>query len=237
MATCLEIVQSVAKRIGINSPTSAVGNTDLQIIQLVELINEEGQELAKRHDWTVLQTEATFTTVATESQGLLETLAPACKFIINDTIWNRTLRRPVFGPQAPQAWQQQKAFAINGPWSSFRIRGGYLRMYPVPTAGQSCYFEYVTKNWATDTTGVTGKSSFSVDTDICLLDEQIVSLGGIWRWKQAKGFEYAEDFNKYERAVMDAMGQDGSKDWLSLTNTKYDIFPGIVVPSGSWNVP
>jgi len=64
----------------------------------------------------------------------------------------------------------------------------------------------------------------------------LIVLGTIWRWKKLKGFDYAEDFNVYERRIMDAMSKDGSKDWLSLSNTKYDIFPGIVVPSGSWNV-
>ena len=234
--TCLTIVNSVLGRLGLNTTNAAVGSTDLQIQNIVALSNEEGQELAYRYPWTVLQNEATYTTVATEDQGAIDTIAPGLNYIINDTIWNRSLRRPVFGPKTPQGWQQNKAFAINGPWSNFRIQGGHLKMYPTPSAGQDCYFEYITKNWCTDSTGVTGKSEWSADTDVSLLDEAIIILGTIWRWKKLKGFEYAEDFNIYERRVMDAMGRDGSKDWLSLTNTKYDVFPGVVVPSGSWNV-
>lgn len=236
MATCLSIVQAICGRLSLAVPNSAVGNTDNQITNIIALCNEEGQELAARHEWTALQTEATYTTLATEDQGLMETIAPGLGYIINDTIWNRSLRRPVFGPKTPQTWQQNKAFAINGPWSNFRVKGGHLLMYPTPSAGQTCVFEYTTRNWCTDATGVTGSEYWTNDTDIPRLEWILLVLGTIWRWKKLKGFEYAEDFNVYERRVQDAMGKDGSKDWLSLSNTKYDIFPGIVVPSGSWNV-
>lgn len=236
MPSCLSIVQTICNRVGIAAPSQAVGSSDQQIINLVALLNEEGQELAARHEWVALQTEASYTTTAVEDQGLIETIAPGLGYIINDTIWNRSLRRPVYGPKTPQTWQQQKAFAINGPWSNFRIKGNHLYMYPVPVAGQSCVFEYSTRYWLTDATGETGREEFAQDTDIPRLEWILLVLGTVWRWKKLKGFEYAEDFNTYERRVMDAMGKEGSRDFLSLSNTKYDIFPGVVVPAGSWNV-
>ena len=236
MATCLSIVNSALKRLSLSTTTDAVGATDNQVMTMTEIGNEEGQELAARYPWTALQTEATFTTLAAESQGVLETIAPGVGYIINDTIWNRSLRRPVFGPRTPSEWQQNKAFAINGPWSSFRIKAGSLYMYPTPTAGQSCYFEYISRYWCTASTGATGRAEWGENEDIPKLDSQLLVLGMVWRFKKLRGLEYAEDFNTYERRVMDAIARDGSKDWLSLTDTKYDIMPGIVVPSGSWNV-
>lgn len=235
MATCLSIVQSVCKRVGLSSVSSAYSNSDAKIQQIVELCNESGQEVARRYPWQVLINEGTFTTVATEIQGAMSTIAPACDYIINDTIWNRSLRRPVFGPKVSQQWQQSKAFALNGPWSSYRIQGDSLRMYPVPTAGESCYFEYLTKNWITKSVGGSA-SEWTNDADVPLLDDQMLILDTIWRWKAAKGLEYAEDFAKAERRIQDLMTRDAGKDWLNTTNTKYDVFPGVVVPSGSWSL-
>lgn len=234
--TCLSIVNTVLSRLSQTTTNDPVGSSVQEIQTVLALCNEEGQDLAARYPWTALQTEATFTTLATEDQGLVETIAPGVDYIVNDTIWNRSLRRPVFGPRNQQSWQQQKAFAINGPWSSYRIQGGHIRMYPVPSAGQSCYFEYISKNWCSDSTGATTYSSWNANTDLPLLDEQLIILGTIWRWKKLKGFEYAEDFNTYERRVNNAMARDGGKDWLNTSNTKYDIFPGVVVPAGSWNL-
>lgn len=234
--TCLSIVNDVLSRLSQTTTNDAVGSQIQEVKTVLALCNEEGQDLAARYPWTALQTEETFTTVATEDQGLVATIAPGLDYIVNDTIWNRSLRRPVFGPRNQQSWQQQKAFAINGPWSSYRIMGGHLKMYPVPTAGQDCYFEHISKNWCENAAGDTTYSSWNANDDVSLLDEQLITLGTIWRWKKLKGFEYAEDFNTYERRVTNSMGRDGGKDWLNTCNTKYDLQPGIVVPAGSWNL-
>lgn len=234
--SALSIVREVCKRIGITVPNTATGSADRQIVQLVALLNEEGQELAQRHDWQALVTEATFTTVAAESQGTLSDIAPGLKYIINDTIWNRSLRRPVYGPLTAQKWQQLKAMSMQGPWNQFRIVGNTIKFIPAPVAGQSCYFEYVTKNWCTSSDGATSRDGFTADDDVSLLDEQLLTLGLRWRWKAAKGLEYAEDFNSYERRVLDAIARDGSRDTLNLADQRHDIFPSITIPSGSWNL-
>lgn len=234
--TCLSIIQTICARLGLAQPTSAVGSSDTQIATIVALCDEEGQELAQRWEWTALQSEATYTTLAQEDQGAVETIAPGLNYIVNDTIWNRDLRRPVFGPATPQRWQQQKAFAINGPWSQHRIKQGRLLMYPVPAAGQDCYFEYISKYWCTDSTGATGREEWADDADLPLLDDKLLILGTIWRWKKLKGFEYAEDFASYERRAMDLMAKDGGKDNLNLTGASYDIQPVVILPSGNWNL-
>lgn len=236
--TALSIAQTVCARIGLPLPTSAVGSTDTQVLQVVALINQEGLELAQRpsYGWTFLQAEASFTTLAAESQGAIATLAPGLRFIVNDTIWNRTLIRPIFGPLSPQRWQQLKASNVSGPWNQYRIRGANLIFIPIPAAGQNCYFEYASNNWCTDTTGAIPRSAFLQDTDLCLFSEELVTLGATWRWKSAKGLPYAEDFNTYEKQVIDAMARDGSKDILDMGGDRYTRMPGIGVPDGSWSL-
>ena len=234
--TALSIVQTVCSEIGLPFPTTAVSSTDTQILQIVALANREGKTLTARptYGWQQLQTQAQFTTIATEVQGALSTIAPGLKYIINNTIWDRTLRRPVFGPLTPQRWQQLKAVNMVGPWAQFRIQGGQIKFLPAPAAGDQCDFEYQSANWCTDSTGATTRSAFLQDTDLCLLDEDLITLGTIWRWKKSKGLEYGEDFNEYERQVMDAIGRDGAKDVISMEGGRYEITPGVLVPSGSW---
>lgn len=234
--TCLSIVQTVCKRVGITAPNSAIGNTDAQIIQMLALLNEEGESLATRNAWQAITLEASFTTVAAEIQGAISTIAPGLDYIINDTIWNRDLRRPVYGPLTKQRWQQRKAMSMQGPFNQFRIRGDDLLFIPEPTAGQTCYFEYVSKNWTSDAAGTTTNEEFQIDGDVSLLDERLLTLGLIWRWKAAKGFDYSADIEKYERRVIDAIARDGSKDWLNLADNRYDILPAVAIPSGSWNI-
>ena len=229
----LQIIQNVCKRVGITAPTSALGSADLQIVQMVALSEDEGQELSTRYNWQALQTEVTFTTSATSLQTTLASTAPGFDYIINDTIWNRTLRRPVYGPRSQADWQQQKAMAINGPFNSFRIINDAIYFYPNPVAGQTCAFEYQTKNWITTSLSTTS-SAWTNDADVPKIDDQLITLGTIWRWKAQKGLDYSEDFSKYERRVADAMGRDAGKQTLSFDGTHYDIKPGVFIPAGSW---
>lgn len=231
--TCLSIVQTTCRRLGFTVPNTATGSTDSQVIQLTAILNEEGQELANRHEWQVLVKESTFTTLAAELQTTLPT---GFKYILNDTIWNRDLRRPVFGPLTAQKWQQQKASNIQGPWNQFRILANQIKFYPVPVAGQTCAYEYVSSHWAVNATGDVTKDAFTADDDVSYLDEQLLLAGLRWRWKKEKGLEYSEDFNTYERLVLDAIGRDAGRDVLNLDGGRWDIPPAVLVPTGNWNL-
>jgi hypothetical protein len=219
----LEIIQSACADLTLPEPAAVVGSTDATASQLLEIANKEGRDLARCYAWQTLIEEATFTTVATESQGALTTLAGTdFRYIVGDTIWNRTTGIPVCGPVVPSEWQAVLANSFTGPYPQWRIRGGTLRFLPVPTAGQTCAFEYVSKNWCTDSTGVTTRAAFASDQDLCLVDDELVLLGIQWRWRKAKGFEYSEEFLLYERQVADAMARDGGKRKLNLAGRDGD---------------
>lgn len=233
----LDIAKSVMRRVMKQTITSAIGNADPKVLQAVELINEDGQELARRHTWQVLTQEASFSTLATEIQGVITALAGAdFSFFVNETMWNRTQRRPAYGPKSPAEWQQLKAQFNQGPWTQYRLRGNQLLFLPVPAAGQSVYFEWVSKNWCTDASGVTSRAAFTLDTDIAKLDETLLTLGGIWRFKHANNLDYGEDQEKAETAITEAITRDGSKARLNLGGQQTDIFPAVVVPAGNWGV-
>lgn len=233
----LTIAQSVSLRVLSQKPAVAAASTDPKVLQIVELINEDGQELGARHSWQVLTAEATFNTLAAESQGLITAIAgPDYSFTVNETMWNRTQRRPVFGPKSPSEWQNLKAQFSSGPWVSWRLRGNQVLFFPIPAAGQAVFFEWCTKFWCTTSNGATGQSSFVVDTDISKLDERLHVLGGIWRFKKANNLAYEEDFNKYEAAVNDAISRDGAKPRLNLTGAPNELSPVVLVPVGNWMV-
>lgn len=231
--TCLQLVQQVAARLAIASPNAVVTATDPQILQLLAFCNEEGQALVARHEWTALQNEATFTTLAAQLQGLVETFAPGYKFILNETIWNRTTRLPILGSKSPQEWQRAVSMNFTSPYSQYRVKGGSVYFFPIPTAGHTCAFEYSTRNWVNKAAGGTA-SLWSADGDTCVFDDDIMMKGTLWRWKAEKGLDYAEDFAMYEALVTEAINRDGSKPVLSSHGTPYEIEPLVVIPTGSW---
>lgn len=235
--TLLSVTRAVALKVGVAVPTVAVTSIDQNIQQIIGFVNEAGQEIASRYPWQEITKEATFNTLALESQGSILTLAGAdFAFVLNETMWNRTQRRPVFGPKAPAEWQQLKAQLMTGPWSQYRIRGNQVLFIPPPPAGQAIYFEWVSKYWCTDVTGAIPAASMQADTDIGILDERIITLDTIWRYKQTKRLAYDEDFDKAEKAIADAMTRNASKPRLNLAGAAGDILPGVFIQAGNFTL-
>jgi hypothetical protein len=121
-------------------------------------------------------------------------------------------------------------------YGQYRLRGGQLIIYPTATAGDSVYFEYVSKNWCSNAAGDTFYTRITHDDDLVLLDEEALTLGVKWRWLKAKGLEYAEDFNTYEAHVADLTTRDGTKAVINTNRRQATYFRGVVIPSGNWGV-
>lgn len=237
--TCLEIVQEHCANIGLVQPNTAVSSSDIAIIQMLSILNEEGSKLARRHPWQLLTDEATFTTLAAASQGTISSIIGANKNfrkIIDETIWNRTTRAIVLGPLPPAERQGRLAITTNGPYSEYYIRNGTLYFDPVPSAGDSCYFEYVSHNWAVSSDGLTRRSRFTMDDDLPLFDDELLQAGLKWRWNKSKGLDYQEDFQDYEMMVADAITGDKTARRIKLDQMARGLRTGIFTPSGSWNV-
>lgn len=213
--TLLTICQAVADRVGLERPSAVLASTDKNVRQLLALANAEGTSLATRHDWDALTDEHTFLTVAQAEQTNTPVPTDLRKFI-PDSFYNRTTQRKVEGPVTPQEWQLLQArSAISTVYLAFRQRQGTFLMAPVPPAGETIAYEYVSTGWAQSSAGQ-GKTSFTSDDDTSFLSEELITLGMIWRFKQAKGIEYAEDMETYERALMTAAGEDGGSTALSM---------------------
>ncbi len=227
--TLLTIVQNTCQRVGVPAPSSVINNADATVQQMLALAQEQGKELTDRFHWQALTKEATFTTVAQESQGSIGTVAPGFSRLLNDTLYDRTDRTHVYGPLNAQDWQHEQGTNGTSVYDRFRIRGDLLLLYPAPAAGHQIAFEYVTKNWISG-----DKDAFSADEDTPLLEEELLTLGLVWRFREAKGFDYAEAFRKYEVRLANAQARDGGRPRLNM-GSEFDGRAHIpTAPDGNW---
>lgn len=234
----LTVVQYVCGRVNIPVPSTVMGSvTDTQVLQLLRLLEEEGNDLAQRGPWQGITFEATHTTIANEDQGAVTSIATnGFRGIKNQTFWDRTNKLPVLGPLSDEEWQAFKGLATTGARYYYRIRGGKLLVNPTPTAGYTWAFEYVSKNWILGDDGTTYKQYFTLDTDTILLPEDLVLMGLRWRWKKEKGLDYAEDMRTYELQIKEQLGRDGGKPIIAMDGGRRQLRPGIFVPDMSWNL-
>lgn len=223
--TALSIVENACSRLGLTKPTIVFTSTDAQIIQLRDLMNEEILDLGEK-PWTKITKEKTFTTVA---QAVQTSSVPSdFSRYLDDTMWNRTTRTKMVGPVSAEEWQALQAMTIISiPQAVFRFRGGDILIYPSPTAGQTGAYEYVSDLLVYASGGSTPtKTIFSVDTDTCVFDEDLVTAGVRWRFLSAKGFDYAEAFRTYEGMKQTLFARDGGKRKVYLGGYPHNPWNG-----------
>lgn len=231
----LTLIDGACGQLNIAQPTTIISSTDLQTRQLLALAQLEGKELARRFDWELLKKEGTFTTLAAEIQvASIPTTFANFGRITNNSMWNRTQSRPVRGPLSDQEWQRRLAAAAQvGVEYSFRIRGDAILFNPAPSAGDSIYFEYASKNWCQSSLLV-AQSAWASDTDTGILDEEIMRLGIVWRFRKAKGLDYAEEFRSYELALADVFGPDAGNAIIDMEGLPDQW--GINIADGNWTL-
>lgn len=230
--TALSIIANATARLGLNVPSVVFASTDQQVIQLRTLMNQEGLEVSSRHNWVVLQTQWEFSTVATAIQ--VSAIASDFDHIINDSMWDRTSDRPVYGPLNAQEWQREKAGpTFTSVYYAFRFRGTDLMMTPTPASGLSVFYEYVSTLWAENASG-SGLTVMTADTDVSRMPEEMITLGVIWRFKAAKGLDYSQDYKTYSDFVEESVARDGGAPMLNLGMTMPYRRYQPNVPEGNW---
>jgi hypothetical protein len=191
---------------GLPAPTSIVGSSDPNATILLALANQEGRELARRHDWQGITVDYTVPTLAAELQTDLP--SDYDRLLPYPELWNRTASQMFTGPTSARTWGQIKGTGMTtGSPGWWRLNGGSLYITPAPSAGDTLAFFYVSKNWVEADAGGT-KTNFTIDSDFTLIPEHLITLGIVWRYKQSKGFKYDEDMATYEREVERAASRD-----------------------------
>jgi len=68
-ATLLQLVQQASVEVGLNSPSTVVGNPDNNVVQMLGLINAAGYEIVRQHEWQALNKTNLFQTNFTTTTG------------------------------------------------------------------------------------------------------------------------------------------------------------------------
>ena len=231
----LTIVQNASNMCSLPEPATVVNNTNQATKEMLSILNSLGTELMQEFSWSVLRKEGTFTTVAAAEQVTVATEWTDLDRFLPETFFNRTERRKIFGPVTAQIWQWDRSVVSQTVFDTVYFRDGKLFLTPNPSAGESVYFEYISKNWC-KSSGGTGQSAFAADTDLGVIDELILQLGLIYRWKQQHSFPYAEDQQRFNLHVNRRFGQETPRAKLNLAGARLNDLMDPNIPDNSWTL-
>lgn len=165
----------------------------------------------------------------------------------NQTYWDRQYRWQMLGPLTPQEWQVLKSgIAPTGPRRRFRVMGNQFLLDPPPTSNNTLIYEYISNGFCVPAgTVVTPQSGpfqpkWLLDTDVGVLDEDLMTLGIKWRWLRAKGFAYDEEYKTYTDARERKAARDGGGARSLVMNRQFISSPLITssqIPDSGFGVP
>lgn len=234
--TLLSMIQNCSRELAITAPSSVVGSSDEGVLQMLQLANREGKQLAM-NQWPQLILVATITTVASQTEY---SLPSDFNWQIPDTMWDEGQRWPVQGPLTPQMYQAIQSGLVNSApvGTRYLIRratsGNVMKVYldPTPAASSvSVPYQYYSLNWCTNTGRTTTYAAWNADTDLGLLPEDLMEMGIIWRWRRAKGFDWSTEYQEYRAEVGRRLGQVRPSPVISLVPARGARF------LGPWNLP
>lgn len=181
----LTICRNAAIEINIAQPAVVIGSGAPEVQSLLRYANKVGNMMARAFPWQAIRREQVFTAAAANEQP--SALPDDFSYFVPDCMWNRSTSQQITGPISAQEHAARVA-ALNSDsgYPKFSYRGNVILLLPAPSGGNSIAFEYASMEWASTADGATKKTAFGVDTDISLIDEELITLGVIYEFlKQA----------------------------------------------------
>jgi len=210
----LTLIQDAMALSGLDEPSIAYASTDPTVTLFKKLSLVEGDALSRRFDWRQMK-----------KLGALAGDGSSTVFTLPTDFDRLATGLPIWIDESPQLplqmvnddemlrYKVAQTDPVNPVW---RLIGNSIEFYPAPDSGDNIKLEYRTKYWIVDETETTRKARWTADTDLAVLPERLMTLGLVWRFKQAKGFDYAEDFRTYQIEVEKAGASDNGRQTIRL---------------------
>ena len=180
----LTMCQDAAVEIGIETPTTIIGNSDADAAKLLRYAKKVSRNLMKAFDWQDLVTTATGT-ASTYSGVDITTVDADFDRFVPETMWDTTNDLFIKGPVSLTEFRGLSSIAsVTGTPTKFAYRRKNILFYPTLSGDPAITFDYVSAYYATDGTA---KATYTADADTSLLDEELITLGVIIEFNMSIG--------------------------------------------------
>ena len=185
--TLLSIADAVADETKGPRPATIAGNTDPAAQNVLRLINKVGYRLMLMFAWDRLKTEATVTAPGTETLIASASMPADFNRFVPETMWDRDTNNLISGPIGSVEWNGLKVQTFSSQNKKFIYRGGDVLTSPAIASGVTVAYEYVKDTWCDIAAGGGAKTAMSIDTDVSLINEEVVTAAAVFAWLDANG--------------------------------------------------
>lgn len=231
--TFLKVIQQACGEMTLTIPQVALTSSDPGVIQLCYLLTAVCDDLLKEHNWQMLDTSYTLTTV----NGTASYSLPADFYrLIDGTVMDQTNHWPLRGPKTPQEWQWIKAGLVNGgPLERWRIQGNKVQFVPTPSTALTIALEYASAYYVIDGNSGNPKAAATQDSDFLMFDNRLLVYGLKLKYRESKGLDTTAYLVDFQRALVNTLGSDEPAPVLNAAPSDQAWYiSGQNVPDGGW---
>ena len=146
--------------------------------------------------------------------------------ITDRTQYDKSKRWEMLGPETPQQWQWLKSSYIStGPRIRWRIMGSEFQIWPLTSTNEYLGFEYITTNWAFNSSGAQ-IPQFAADNDTCCFPDRLMVLALKKKYFEVKGFDTTAFQRDYDMQMNIAKANDQGSPTLSLAPRTANVLIG-----------
>lgn len=190
----LTVCQKLALNVGMQQP-SALGS-DRDSLEMIQFVNEAGEELARRFDWGDLTKTTTLTGDGTSAEQTLP--ADFGRMIRRNAVrYGTATVRPLSRPE----WNTLTM--AEGEPRYFLLEDTGIRLWPYLASADTATVYYQSAEWASS------GAALAAATDTSLIDEDLLLKCSIVRWRRQKGMDYGDFEAEYEAVLADIAKYDG----------------------------
>lgn len=196
--------QACTSGIALDKPSAVFGSSSREHIELANIANEMAAMIAASHEWQVLNKIATITGDGTSEDWDLPT--DFDRMLDKSQLWSSSLETPLSPISDRDEWLGMDVQSFDFVINAWILYAGQIHIKPALSSGVTAKYFYQSDLWALD--GSTPAAEFTADDDTFRLDERLLKLGIIWKWREMKGLPYAEDLATYERLLAKLIARD-----------------------------
>ena len=213
------ILNAVLGEAGFLERTSFTDSADPDDKQMVAIANRVMEDIRTFYDWSALV--KTFH-VDVQTGQTVYPLPEDYYSLVSDSAWETNGSRKVDLPVPRNRWFVYKFSSLTDAGTvRARLYGDSIEIHE-PSVTTGFDLEYVTRYLVESSDG-TPKATFTKDTDVFLLEDDLLIKGVLARWGRTKMMPMAPDWDReYKQELTYQVGRDNSGQTIGGTGTRID---------------
>ncbi len=205
-------------------PSVFFSSTEKFEMEMVTLLNQVAGDICRVHDWQALTKIHSF-----QGDGVVSSFPKPADYdrmllgseMSDDVSWFRGYEHcPDISTWI--ALTNNNFVTITPGW--WILLGDRFQFNPAIDTETNAQFPYISNLYARSNGGV-AKAAFTADDDAFILDEQLLTLALIWRWRENNHLDATGDQANFEKLLSERAARDGGSRMIRANSNRIHPFP------------